>query len=102
MPVAEIPSIYSSLEHSAIVFLRVSHQPRVLLGREKFVLRRVAVSMHVLIRALLQINKLVDDFFLAGLRQIESGGIAVGLFVFAEVIEAGITEPSAPCSRGIY
>src|SRR5947209_6723794 len=49
----------------------------------------------------MQLTKLFDNFIAAGLRKIESRGVAVLLFIASEMIEAGITCAGAPRGLGI-
>src|ERR1041384_1218239 len=70
--VAEVPGIYSSLEHPTVIFFSVSHEPCVLLRGEELVLSDMAVPMQVVVGSLLQVFQLLNDFTPARLRKIES------------------------------
>jgi len=94
--IPQIPSIHSAPKHGPVIFFCIADESGILLGGEELVLGDVSIPMQVFIGAALQINELLDHLPLAGLRHTETRGIAVRLFVLAEVIEAGVT-----CARSL-
>jgi alkanesulfonate monooxygenase SsuD/methylene tetrahydromethanopterin reductase-like flavin-dependent oxidoreductase (luciferase family) len=64
--VAQVPRGDAAAEHRAIVALGVAREACVLLGREKFVFRDVAVALGELGGAALEFEELLDDRFLLG------------------------------------
>src|SRR5919205_579538 len=57
--------------------------------------------MQICVCPALQILKLLDYIVFAGLREIESGGIPVGLLVLSKVIEAAVTIPRSARGFGV-
>src|SRR6185312_4321123 len=100
--IPQIPCTHASPEHRAVIFLGISHEACVLFSGKEFVLRHVPVAMHVFVGAALQIDKLLNDFLLTGLRYAEPRGVSVGLFIFAKVIKAGVAFASPSCSSRVH
>ncbi len=101
MAIAQVPGVHTALKHRAVILFSVLDQPCVLFRGEELILGDLPVPMHILVGSPLQILKLLHHIFLTGLREIESGGIAVGLLVLAKMIEAGVAITGPPGSFGI-
>jgi hypothetical protein len=86
--VAQVPRIWPSDEHRAIVLLGVQHETCVLLGKDVVIGRNVSVALRVLGGAALQIHQLRDDLAFARSAHVERRGVAIRLSRFAVIFEA--------------
>src|SRR5438034_518053 len=67
MRVAQIPCVHPSLKHAPVVLFRISHEPGILLCREKLVFGDSPVPVQILKSSLLQVSELLHDLVSTGL-----------------------------------
>src|ERR1039458_2531296 len=89
------------MEHRTVILLGVLHQSSILLCKEECISGDAAIAVRKIRGAPVHFHPLADDFVLTAFTQAETGGITVGLGVFAKVLEAGVTVPRAACCLGI-
>ena len=100
--VAKVPGRDAAAEHGAVVLLGVSDQAGVLFGGEELFDRSPPVAACIFGGTAAHVDELRDNLGFAGVAEAESGGIAVGLRVFAEVFEAGVAVAGARRSFRIH
>ena len=73
----------------------------ILVSIEEPLRSRPSVHAGILESMPLQIHQLSYNFGLAGMSKAETGAVAIGLRILAEVFEAPITIPGTACTSGI-
>src|SRR5437870_10122979 len=102
VPIAQIPRRGATAKHRAVILLGVFHEPCVLLGKEKFVRRALAIATQKLCGLLLYLDQLVDNFVFARFDNSGGGSVTIFLRFLTEVFEARITASRAPRRVGIH
>ena len=90
MAVAQVPGFNPAAKHRPVIPFGVEHQPRILFGKEEFILRDMSIAVGVISGPLSYFEKLADDFVFTSLVHSKSGSVPVGLRIFAKVLETRI------------
>ena len=72
----------------------------ILFGGERVVFSHLSIPVHVFVRPEMQLGELLRRLLLAGLRDVESGGAAVGLLILCKMIETGIAITARRAASG--
>src|SRR2546430_15624283 len=88
--IPQVPGLDSTAKHRAVISFGIEDKPRVLFGKEEFILRYSPIATGTVRCLTSQLYKLLDYFALTRFSQSKACRIAIGLCVFGEMLEARI------------
>src|SRR6266536_3602308 len=100
--VTQVPGRFGAAKHRSVIFFCIPYQPGILLGKKEIVRRNTSITTRIVGSASSQFHQLTYHFVLARLSKTKTRGIAIGLTVLAEMIEAGIAITGTFCCFGIH